>query len=715
MKGKRIWLDTETTGFDPMKDQILELAAIAEEDGKEIERLEIKFKLKQNIFPSPQALLVNKINPYSKAWVNEALTENEAIEKLCFFLKRHEKDGVKPSLCAYNADFDKDMIAASMARNGKSFKDHFNRSSFDPLQTARILVQSGQIKTKIKTYPGGRTVPSSSLEDVAQALNVIYKGEAHRAMTDVEVLKEVSKVIFKMASQKDMDTIEIDQKTFQVGEVYKVISDSRSSGVKTRHILVLDNSVENERLIAIDEDDLKLKKKFDKTAVRKFNYGTLIGVLEKDNQVKTELIAILNTNEVKIKALIEEAKSQLSQDDSKDFRFDGDIKDFNLIKKVQSRMEKATNKDASFHSLLTELKTRLDEETSLQILYKANYLHCALGHESFLKENKQGIKLEVYKDGNFELRVGLHPLGHYAVGVTFDKAGKLNKELKDLKNKKDFSSFLRGKTLIDEKLEAFLKNLKAVEDFKDLKHPHVIEQNLKTALDALKVKEHSLEQKAAITGLLSQLKKAYPETFKNYKAPIDTSEINEEEFFKKKDSKKHDPGGGSNSGGNESPQIKESEINQKENKERVYFSVKDHLRPGDKLSKRPCALCGRPLSASLSIEASMGPTCRKNLNELESDLSALSQMREPYKTYQLTQSPRPGDLSAVTIKGTEKELLAEFVSVDSESSKLLDRKKLKTLIDAGVMPALAIYLSLLSLEHSDISGIARLKPLNSEV
>lgn len=732
MNGRRIWLDTETTGFDPNQDQILEFAAIAEENGVEVERLEIKFKLKQNVLPSPQALLINQINPYSKKWCKEALTENEAVEALCAFLKRHEKQGIKPSLCAYNADFDKDMIAATMARNGKTFKDHFNRSSFDPLQTARSLVQAGKIKTKIKTYPGGRTSPSSSLEDVAEGLNVKYNGSAHRAMTDVEVMKEVSKKLFFLATEKNLDEQSIKASEFKKGEVYKVISDSKRSGLKIRHLLILDNDQENSRLVAIDEDDLKEKNGFDKSTVRKFNYGTLIGVLEKDSSVEIFLNKIKSQNEEKTEKLLKEAKAQLEQDESKDFVFDGDVKDFTLIKKLQSRMQNATDKKATYQALLTELKTRLEEKKALSLLKKAEALHCALGLKAWGLESENGIKLEVFKSEGFELRVGLHPLGHYALGVVYEKSGKTHKELKDIKNKKDLLPFLNKKTSASSELEAFIKSLPEAEEFKNLKAPFVLEQNLKSALDALKVKDHSLEQKAALLGLLNHLKTAHPLTFQKYKLDLGEEALkkeNQEEFWaageeKKAPSDPEDSGSGPGSDGGSvggpgglsafSPSVQESSsLEENGDKKELHSAVleMDHLRPGERLSKRPCALCGRPLSASLSIEASMGPTCRKHLEDIEKGQMPLSELRENYKSYHMRHSP--GDLAALKVKALNKEILAEFVQVDRESTKVLDRKRLKTLIEAGIQPALAVFLSLLNLSSKDIGGIARLKPKES--
>ena len=111
MKKDRFLLDVETTGFDEERDQITEIAAIVEDSNCNIiDKLDLKIRLMENSIPSPGALLVTKINPFSEEWKKEGITPYEAVQKLKKFCQKHKDSKGKLIFTAYNASFDKVRI-----------------------------------------------------------------------------------------------------------------------------------------------------------------------------------------------------------------------------------------------------------------------------------------------------------------------------------------------------------------------------------------------------------------------------------------------------------------------------------------------------------------------------------------------------------------------------------------------------------------------------
>ena len=62
-----IFYDFETSGTNPMFDQILQAGAIVSKDLKTVtDKIELNCRLKKTIIPAPQALLINGIEHWGK-------------------------------------------------------------------------------------------------------------------------------------------------------------------------------------------------------------------------------------------------------------------------------------------------------------------------------------------------------------------------------------------------------------------------------------------------------------------------------------------------------------------------------------------------------------------------------------------------------------------------------------------------------------------------
>lgn len=719
-KGYRFYVDTETTGFDDKKDQILELAGVVKDSSNAIvDSFEYKVKLKHNVIPGPRAILINKINPYSKIWASESITENECAKQFSDLVKKYYPEGShKPFFTAYNADFDKDKLAVMFARNGFKFSDNFNKSVFDPLKTVRKLTAAGIIKTKLNSY--GK--PSNSMGDVAEALGIEFDGEAHRAMADVKVLVELTDKVVRLAiGQEDVELL-ADPASFKPGSVYRIVSDSKSSGIKIRHILVLRNEVQSEFLIALDEDDLKTG--FKSSSIRQFNYGTIIGEGKVDVNVESDLKLVVQEKTAEAKKKYELALAKAEENNSEkpslksiDFqseidrqvnekikpepfdegpKFDEESKNFEMIEQIQEHMVRAKDKRQMFDFMLSNIREKFngDEFSARAMMTRVENLACAKGYPGWTQElfPQEGIKFLPPKLVNgAELRVALHPKGHYAVGLTYDKNGTQAKELKDCKNIKDLKTFVSARVGKIPELTAFIDELPHSDSFTDPKHSIVIESELKTAIDELLVYGASDDVKAGVAGVMNHLKVINPGIFGKYKLPIDPALLNDSEYWADKTRI---------SGNTQSTKASAPSENK-------YH----HISPGEEASKTPCALCGRPLSAQQSLESSLGPTCRKLLSVIESDDGELENHRDQYRSYNPS-GHRPGDLIAVqykTTSGKENELLGEIIDLNSTHSFILDKRKFKRSLESGIEPELAIYISTIKFPHGSISGVSKLK------
>ena len=82
-----ILIDTETTGFDEKKHQILEVGILVIKDLKVIDEFEVKIKHREYTITA-KAMEVNNINIVEHE--KEALFEKEATERMLEFLNKHK-------------------------------------------------------------------------------------------------------------------------------------------------------------------------------------------------------------------------------------------------------------------------------------------------------------------------------------------------------------------------------------------------------------------------------------------------------------------------------------------------------------------------------------------------------------------------------------------------------------------------------------------------
>ena len=178
-----LFYDLETTGLNPCFDQAIQFAAIRTNlELEELERIEIRIRLRKDVIVSPMALLTHK-QPIEK--LLEGISEYEAAKKIYRLM-------TKPNTLAlgYNSlQFDDEMLRFMFFRHllpayDHQFKDGCYRGDLLPIVALYWLVKPEALK-----WPAAENL---KLEELASC-NQLTHGPAHDALVDVEACVELAK------------------------------------------------------------------------------------------------------------------------------------------------------------------------------------------------------------------------------------------------------------------------------------------------------------------------------------------------------------------------------------------------------------------------------------------------------------------------------------------------------------------------------------------
>lgn len=164
---KYIIIDTETTGLDVMKHELLSIAAITYVDGQIVETLELKIKPEHIESADPDAL---KVNGYSIYEWRHALSSRMAFMEVWrpFILKN--KDAI---FVAHNMQFDRKFIHHWVSKHTEEPDCFFIPNKYiDTRDLARVILA-----------PMG--CQSMSLDNICEFLGW-ERRQAHTALSDCE-------------------------------------------------------------------------------------------------------------------------------------------------------------------------------------------------------------------------------------------------------------------------------------------------------------------------------------------------------------------------------------------------------------------------------------------------------------------------------------------------------------------------------------------------
>ena len=183
---KIFWLDCETTGLDPQKNALIQIAALIEIDGK------IKNRL--NLFLKP--LDIDKVDPKALELQGRTIEEIKKYpppeksfkilkEEMSLFVDKFDKHD-KFVMAGYYVKFDIDFLRAFFEKlNDNYFGSWFFSVSYD----VQFLIAQQIIKKSLRT-------PNYKLSTMCEKFGVKIK--AHDAMSDIMATRELAAILLKL-------------------------------------------------------------------------------------------------------------------------------------------------------------------------------------------------------------------------------------------------------------------------------------------------------------------------------------------------------------------------------------------------------------------------------------------------------------------------------------------------------------------------------------
>ena len=185
-----LFYDTETSGLNRAFDQIIEFAAIRTDLRlNELERFSARIRLRPDVVPSPQAILVNRIRSDR---FSSGRCEYEAMQAIHAQVNRPGTTSI-----GYNSiGFDDEFLRFSFYRNllppyTHQYANRCRRMDLLPIAIIYWLYRSDALK-----WPVLNGKASLRLEDIG-ALNGLFTGPSHDAMSDVEAALRLARILFR--------------------------------------------------------------------------------------------------------------------------------------------------------------------------------------------------------------------------------------------------------------------------------------------------------------------------------------------------------------------------------------------------------------------------------------------------------------------------------------------------------------------------------------
>ncbi len=182
MSVKRIFIDTETTGRDPERNAIVQLAAIVDIDSEIVDARSWTMKPHEGAEIEDAALEVtNMTRDQIAGFADQRGVFREFVRMLDDHIDKFSKTD-KTSFVAYNARFDVDFVRAWFLRNNHSyFGSYFWTVPADPMQLMGWFVGNGSC-----------CVPTNfKLNTIADIWGVELGLSAHDAMADIVATREL--------------------------------------------------------------------------------------------------------------------------------------------------------------------------------------------------------------------------------------------------------------------------------------------------------------------------------------------------------------------------------------------------------------------------------------------------------------------------------------------------------------------------------------------
>lgn len=168
-----VLIDTETTGFDKEKNQLLEVGMLIIKDMQIVESFEVKIKHKEYTLTTG-AMKANKIDLIEHE--EEAYDEKSAAELILYTLNKYiDEDDKGMIVIGQNIQFDLGFLEKMFLRLGKikEYRKHISHRQLDIMQLAILKSIEGKIELE-----------QTNLDTILNKLEIEVPEDRHRALTD---------------------------------------------------------------------------------------------------------------------------------------------------------------------------------------------------------------------------------------------------------------------------------------------------------------------------------------------------------------------------------------------------------------------------------------------------------------------------------------------------------------------------------------------------
>jgi len=189
MKKTYLFYDIETTGLNKAFDQILQFAAIrTDRQLNEIDRYNIKVRLRPDVIPSPSAIITNRMSIED---LTSGLCEFEAIREIHQLMNQPGTISL-----GYNTlGFDDAFLRFSFHRNLLPPYTHQYQHGCGRMDLLPMAVIFWLYRREVITWPQINGKPSLKLEHLREA-NQLTAGPSHDAAADVRATMELARRLF---------------------------------------------------------------------------------------------------------------------------------------------------------------------------------------------------------------------------------------------------------------------------------------------------------------------------------------------------------------------------------------------------------------------------------------------------------------------------------------------------------------------------------------
>lgn len=179
---KVLWFDTETTGLDPVKHDIIQIAGMVEINGEVVEEFNIKCQPVNYDTVQQEALDVHGISiEQIRDYQTSVEGKKEFVSIMDKYINKYDKND-KFTPAGQNVQFDVNMLREWFIKNGERYGSgsYHNYHMIDTACLARIM-----------TFEGALDTTNHKLETLANRYEI--KIDAHDALSDIQATRNVYK------------------------------------------------------------------------------------------------------------------------------------------------------------------------------------------------------------------------------------------------------------------------------------------------------------------------------------------------------------------------------------------------------------------------------------------------------------------------------------------------------------------------------------------